>query len=137
MLKKPARSVPRERVVMRFSSNEGQNTLPDVILIPIKEGLGRRELESILLNTINPFFPIWRRTWSERRGYKHLVLEALGDPWQVIKEKGGPERSLLIPPLTSAGAVEVGRGSVLPLVTLEMIACPEGRAGSSAQDFVK
>lgn len=38
MLKNSARSVPRERVVMRFSSNEGQNMAPDVILILIKEG---------------------------------------------------------------------------------------------------
>lgn len=40
MLKNPARSLPRERVVMRFSSNEGQNMAPDVILILIKEGRG-------------------------------------------------------------------------------------------------
>ena len=38
MLKIPARSLPWERVVMRFSSNEGQNMAPDVILILIKEG---------------------------------------------------------------------------------------------------
>lgn len=38
MLKNPAQSLPRERVVMRFSSNEGQNMVPDVILILIKEG---------------------------------------------------------------------------------------------------
>lgn len=38
MLKNPARSLPREPVVMRFSSNEGQNMAPDVILILIKEG---------------------------------------------------------------------------------------------------
>lgn len=38
MLKNPARSLPRERVVMRFSSNEGQNMAPDVILILIKAG---------------------------------------------------------------------------------------------------
>lgn len=37
MFKNPARSLPRERVVMRFSSNEGQNIAPDVILILIKE----------------------------------------------------------------------------------------------------
>ncbi len=45
---------------MRFSSNEGQNMAPDVILILIKEGrvvaMGLGVLESILLNTINPFF---------------------------------------------------------------------------------
>lgn len=38
VLKNPARSLPRERLVMRFSSNEGQNMAPDVILILIKEG---------------------------------------------------------------------------------------------------
>lgn len=38
MFKNPARSLPRERVVMRFSSNEGQNIAPDVILILIKVG---------------------------------------------------------------------------------------------------
>lgn len=37
---------------MRFTSNEGQNMAPDVILILIKGG----GLESILLNTINPFY---------------------------------------------------------------------------------
>lgn len=37
-LKTAARSLPRERPVMRFSSNEGQNMAPDVILILIKEG---------------------------------------------------------------------------------------------------
>lgn len=37
MLKNPARSFPREQLVMRFSSNEGQNMAPDVILILIKE----------------------------------------------------------------------------------------------------
>lgn len=37
MLKNPARSFPREWVVMIFSSNEGQNMVPDVILILIKE----------------------------------------------------------------------------------------------------
>lgn len=38
VLKNLARSLPRERLVMRFSSNEGQNMAPDVILILIKEG---------------------------------------------------------------------------------------------------
>lgn len=37
MLKNAARAVPREQVVMRFSSNEGQTMAPDVILILIKE----------------------------------------------------------------------------------------------------
>lgn len=56
MLKNPARSLPRERVVMRFSSNEGQNMVPDVILILIKQGRAVvGGLESILLNTTYPF----------------------------------------------------------------------------------
>lgn len=38
VFKNPAQSLPREPVVMRFSSNEGQNMAPDVILILIKEG---------------------------------------------------------------------------------------------------
>lgn len=59
VLKNPAQSLPREPLVMRFSSNEGQNMAPDVILILIKEGrvlVMEGGLESILLNTINPFF---------------------------------------------------------------------------------
>lgn len=50
---------------MRFSSNEGQNTEPDVILILIKEG----RLESILLNTINPFFLFEGNKGLQGRGY--------------------------------------------------------------------
>lgn len=37
VLKNAARAFPREQVVMRFSSNEGQTMVPDVILILIKE----------------------------------------------------------------------------------------------------
>lgn len=37
VLKNAARAFPREQVVMRFSSNEGQTMAPDVILILIKE----------------------------------------------------------------------------------------------------
>lgn len=59
---------------MRFSSNEGQNMAPDVILILIKLGRvvviweregGRGGLESILLNTINPFF-----IFAGNKGYR-------------------------------------------------------------------
>lgn len=38
VFKNPTQSLPREPLVMRFSSNEGQNMAPDVILILIKEG---------------------------------------------------------------------------------------------------
>lgn len=136
MLKNPPRSLPREQVVMRFSSNEGQNMAPDVILILIKErggcccccccwrcgGVGW-VLERILLNTINPFFNIWREQGPKGEDAASPTCSRAVAPcvWRhggqrpVIKGEAGPERpgQHLIPahpPSPPGGPTEVGRG---------------------------
>lgn len=121
---------------MRFSSNEGQNMAPDVILILIKEGrvvvMERGGLESILLNTINPFF-----RFGGNKGCREeiqlsgvfsvpwlLVLEtwrsAAGDQrgswtWETGPSSSRPPLPTLLSSLISSSHAEVEQGGVWPL----------------------
>ncbi|KAK5851748.1 hypothetical protein PBY51_023276 [Eleginops maclovinus] len=144
VLKIPARSLPWERAVMRFSSNEGQNMAPDVILILIKEGsgvlMGGWGVESILLNTINPFLIFGGTRAGESSAAcsrpRLLVLEtwrsAAGDQsWTSNTGGVGSSRASNTPYISRPG--RGGVGSALPLVSLEMIACPGARGEERAR----
>lgn len=118
---------------------------PDVILILIKEGrvvMGWGVLESILLNTINPFFIFegnkGRREWiqAQRHALDHgSLFWRHGGRQPVIKEEAGPERlgQHLMPSIPPPWPDRGGVGSALPLVSLEMIACPGARREEAAQ----
>lgn len=153
VFKNPARSLPREWVVMRFSSNEGQNMAPDVILILIKEGrvvMGWGVLESILLNTINPFFIFegnkGRREWiqAQRHALDHgSLFWRHGGRRPVIKEEAGPERlgQHLMPSIPPPPPAWQRWGGVCPpfgVTRDDSLPWGEERGGSSAprtQDF--
>lgn len=137
---------------MRFSSNEGQNMAPDVILILIKDGrvevmeTGGVRIESILLNTINPFF-----IFGENKGcrvglqaqqrviWPPSLLWRHGGRLLVIKEEAGAERPGRQQSLFSTAALHLqvrqGRGWGCPSsgVTRDDSLPPgKERGGSSA-----